>query len=97
MAQYEYKCVPAPMGLSVSSTEGESKAIQKFTDSINQNCNDGWEFVSMGQFSVTSVPPAPEPPGCLGGLFILLGLAQPPVREASTTSTYNLLVFRRPK
>jgi len=81
MTQYEYKCVPAPTGLSVTSKEGESAAIRAFTEFINQNCSGGWEFVSMGQISITTHP------GCIAGLF----------GASATYSNYNMLVFRKQK
>ena len=103
MTQYEYKCMPAPKGIRISSSESEGKAVQEYADYINKGASDGWEFHSMEQISVTSVPPEPEappPPGCLGGLLIGLGLIPPPpkpVREKPTTNTYNMLVFRKAK
>jgi len=91
MTQYEYKCVPAPKKLTISSTQSESVAIQEFADYINQNCDSGWEFCSMGQISVTSEP---EPPGCIPGLLMALGWIPRPL---ATTTSFNMLVFRRQK
>jgi len=88
---YEYKCVPTPTGFSVSSQEGEAKAAQGFAKFITQNCNDGWEFVSMGQITVTTVP---EPPGCLPALLAMIGLVK---LQTATDTPYNMLVFRRQK
>jgi len=88
---YEYKCVPAPKGLTISASGSEANAITAFGDRINESCTDGWEFVSMGQISVTTKP---DNPGCLGGLLILLGVIQKPTE---TRTNYNMLVFRKRK
>jgi len=91
MTQYEYKCVPAPRNLTVTSNTGEAAAVQEFADYISQNCNSGWEFCSMGQIAVTNLP---DSPGCLGGLLMLLGIIPKP---SATTTNFNMLVFRRQK
>jgi hypothetical protein len=48
---------------------------------INSHALEGWEFVGVGEMSVT------ERPGCLGSL---LGYKE-------TLTVYNILIFRRAK
>ena len=56
---YTYKTVPAPKILGVRSEKDTSTAIMGFSQAINAECVDGWEFYSMESIT-TQVPQ-----GCL--------------------------------
>ena len=84
--QYEYKCVAAPMILSIAANMEnratmEAKSVASYGQIINKECYDLWEFYSMEQITIANQP------GCLA---IFLGA------KAGNT-VYNMLVFRRPK
>ena len=52
---YTYKTVPAPKILDVKSEKDTSTAIMGFSQAINAECFDGWEFYSMESMT-TQVP-----------------------------------------
>jgi len=85
--QYEYKCVAAPMIITISSSSPamqateEKKTVESFGEIINEECHDDWEFYSMEQITVKNNP------GCLGAFM--------GVKAVETV--YNMLVFRKPK
>jgi hypothetical protein len=58
---YSYKTIPAPMVLGVKKEKDVNNAIRGFSDIINAECTDGWEFYSM-ETMTTQVPQ-----GCMSG------------------------------
>lgn len=77
--QYEYKCVPAPMNLIVKNVSDMEGAVRNYSDIINKNATNGFEFYSLEQITCT------KPAGCL---LSLLG-------RSDTIVTYNMLIFRK--
>ena len=57
---YEYKTVPSPKALTVRNSKEDDNAIRAFSNIMNEESRDGWEFYSMETINVT------EPGGCLG-------------------------------
>ena len=78
---YEYRCVPAPMRLIVKNEKDMESAVRGFSDIINENANDGWEFYSMEEITCEVTG------GCLATFFM----------KKHETVRYNMLVFRRAK
>jgi hypothetical protein len=73
----QYKCVPAPMTLTIDSKSSMENAVKSFANIINENAVDGWEFFSLENISVT------QKPGCLGELF----------GGKPYTTHFNMLIF----
>lgn len=61
MPSYEYKCIPGPTLLVVKTTADFQKAINSYSDLINADAIDGWEFYSMESMTVQDTP------GCFSG------------------------------
>lgn len=59
----QYRCVPAPTNIEISSKQGMSRAMSQFEDIINGEVQNGWKFYSMENVAVT------QKAGCLAGLF----------------------------
>lgn len=76
----QYKCVAGPKNLVVNKSEDMVKAVGQFSELINQNCKDGWDFFALEEVSVT------RKPGCLAALF----------GAKDMTVSYNMLVFKKP-
>jgi len=57
---YTYKTIPAPMELVVKREDEMQGAICNFSQIINKECVDGWEFYSMETITTSTAP------GCLG-------------------------------
>ena len=53
---YTYKTVPAPTNLSVRSVNDTLNAVESFSEIINKECVNGWEFYSMETISVSTNP-----------------------------------------
>lgn len=58
---YTYKTVPAPMVLTVRKDKEVDTVIRGYSEIINAECKDGWEFYSMETITTQ------EPQGCLTG------------------------------
>ncbi|MGE3882661.1 MAG: DUF4177 domain-containing protein [Flavobacteriaceae bacterium] len=58
---YQYRCVAGPSNINVRNDRERAKAVQAYEDIINQEAEDGWEYVSMGEYHTTT------PPGCWPG------------------------------
>lgn len=58
MARYQYKTVPAPMVLSIKKKQDGALAIEKFSEIMNSEAENGWEFYSMETITTE------EAPGC---------------------------------
>ncbi|MFH0909542.1 MAG: hypothetical protein V1929_12350 [bacterium] len=63
----------------MNKIEDMDKAVVQFSDLINQQCKDGWDFFALEEVSVT------RRPGCLASLF----------GAKETTIAYNMLVFKK--
>jgi hypothetical protein len=55
------------------------KAVVQFSQLINSNCVDGWDFYALEEVAVTNKP------GCLASLF----------GAKESTVMYNMLVFKK--
>ena len=77
---YIYKTVAAPTGIAVKHQNDTNAAVSAFSNVINRECVDGWEFYSIESIAVSSNP------GCFGMLFR-------GAREKNVT--LNMLVFRK--
>lgn len=56
---FEYKTIPSPPSLIVRGKKYDDAAIRAYSDLINREATDGWEFYGMEPISVI------EPKGCL--------------------------------
>lgn len=75
----QYKTVPAPSALQVSSKESQSAAVNAYASILNAEAQQGWELVCIQEVPVV------QNPGCF---MALLG-------AKSTVTTFNMLVFKR--
>jgi len=73
----QYKCVPAPMQITINNKSSYDGAVRSFADLINSEAVSGWKFHSMESIKVR------QDPGCLAGLF----------GQRGETVEYNMLVF----
>lgn len=56
---YTYRCVAGPSNISVKTDAERAGAVRAFEDIINNEAEDGWEYVGMDEYTTT------VPPGCL--------------------------------
>jgi hypothetical protein len=59
MQSYTYRCVAAPTNISVKTDKARIEAVRAFEDIMNDQAEDGWEYVGMDEYTTTI------PPGCL--------------------------------
>lgn len=77
----EYKCVPAPAGLTIDSKGSYNNAVTSYASIINQETSGGWQLDFIQSVPVT------KKPGCLAALF----------GASDITTYFNMLVFSKDK
>jgi len=75
----QYKCVPAPKELTITSKKDYETAVKSFAALINNEAKDGWRFASMENIAVT------HKAGCF---MALLG-------QKDSTTYFNMLIFEK--
>ena len=73
----QYKCVPAPIGMVITTKNTINDVAKEYEKIINNNATDGYEYHSQQDVIVTVKP------GCLEGL----------TGKKESTVTYKLFVF----
>lgn len=58
---FEYKCVAGPTIVAVRHAKVRDQAVKAFEDIMNEQANEGWEYVGIDEFHVS------EPQGFLSG------------------------------
>lgn len=77
----EYKCIPAPVGLTIDAKGSYNNAVSSYANIINQETQGGWELEFIQSVPIT------KKAGCLGAL---LG-------GSDITTYFNMLVFSKEK
>lgn len=75
----QYKCVPAPIGMVITTKNTINDVAKEYEKIINSNAYDGWEYHSQQDVIVTVKP------GCLEGV----------AGKKEATMTYKLFVFKK--
>lgn len=78
-ANYQYKTVAGPVGLTVSKNTNYADGVSNYADIISRESYDGWVFDSIHEIPVT------KNNGCLAALM----------GRATTTVYFNMLIFRK--
>ena len=74
-----YKCVPAPITITITEQEDYYTACNVFEEIINEETKCGWKYVGMEQVSTHKTV------GCLAYLF----------GARAETSTFNMIIFKK--
>ncbi len=77
----EYKCIPAPVGLTIDSKGSYNAAVNSYAEIINKETQGGWRLDMIQSVPIT------KKAGCLAALF----------GSADITTYFNMLVFSKDK